>query len=238
MTKELKPCPNKKCPSPSDGHGSKRSKYGFRTSCLTCGVAGPWADTQEAADEGWNRIARPSVEAAESRDSHAIAFLVRCKKCKAATDMERCEIDAIDKWNGQTMTDLIARLKAAEVGSRELSDEVLLALGWVKFYFSVIHASSGSVTEHWTAPNGSMMYASERPSPTESVDDALALAPPDKAYCISFQPPNHYEVMVEVPEYSISSDPNDPKGRFVLGRAATPALALCAAILRAKEARG
>ncbi len=62
---------------------------------------------------------------------------------------------------------LIAELETADHGSRELSDEVLLALGWE-------HGSWG----YWNPPLPSkplnLYEASPRPSPTESVDDAIA----------------------------------------------------------------
>lgn len=72
---------------------------------------------------------------------------------------------------GKAMTDLLARL-AAGPGSRELSDEVLLALGAKR---SVIGNFHGPIYA-WRV--GEKSYTeSDYPDPTRSVDDALALVP-------------------------------------------------------------
>lgn len=72
------------------------------------------------------------------------------------------------------MTDLLSKLAGAERGSRELSDEVLLALGWKKDieYWEGRH---GPMTI-WTMPDNAD-HILKIPSPTESVDDCLALMP-------------------------------------------------------------
>lgn len=65
------------------------------------------------------------------------------------------------------MDALITELEAAPVGSRELSDKVLLATGW----------SIGS-TGHWFTPEHERLGINpQRPSPTESLDAALTLVP-------------------------------------------------------------
>lgn len=70
------------------------------------------------------------------------------------------------------MTDLIQRL-ADGPGSRELSDEVLLACGWER-------QKHGPMYFRWHSPNGRGFEGTDiqyRPDPTRSVDDALALVP-------------------------------------------------------------
>ena len=72
------------------------------------------------------------------------------------------------------MTDLIDRLKAATVGSRELSDEILLATGWTTIerqyqWFDpsgVLHDGRDAYDRRLGPP---------RPSPSESIDAALTL---------------------------------------------------------------
>ena len=68
---------------------------------------------------------------------------------------------------------LLADLEAADVGTRELSDRVLVALGWVP------HRNSAGGIKALRTPNGSDddWYWHTRPNPTMSVDDALALIP-------------------------------------------------------------
>ena len=65
-----------------------------------------------------------------------------------------------------TMTDLLSRLQQASEGSRELSDEMLLACGW--------KIGEGS---WFIDPSGSKFLPDDRPDPTRSLDDAVALVP-------------------------------------------------------------
>lgn len=82
------------------------------------------------------------------------------------------------------INDLFAKLKKADAGSRELSDAVLLACGWVHKI-----ENGDPRTEAWIAPDGtpydywddpharSREPIPHRPSPTESLDAALQLVP-------------------------------------------------------------
>lgn len=56
---------------------------------------------------------------------------------------------------------LMSRLRDAAEGSRELSDEVLLALGWKR-------------APSWRSPDGKV-FPHAIPNPTVSLDDAVAL---------------------------------------------------------------
>lgn len=80
------------------------------------------------------------------------------------------------------MTDksLIAELESAREGSRELSDKVLLACGWRHENIEDGTGFSGKPRQQdaWIDPTGvpwTRSVKSKRPSPTESLDDAVAL---------------------------------------------------------------
>lgn len=105
--------------------------------------------------------------------------------------------------------DLAARLEAATEGSRELSDEVLVACGWT--------VDPGLF---WRKPDGWHCH-DDAPDPTRSVDDSIAL-------------------IGERRWYIAASARDDMGGYFVqvgkpTAHAATPALALCAAIVKGVE---
>jgi hypothetical protein len=75
---------------------------------------------------------------------------------------------------------LIARLEAAEEGSRELSDEALLACGW---RCSPEWSSDHETLRMWYAPGklaGSQL-SRNRPDPTRSIDDAERWMVPEGA---------------------------------------------------------
>lgn len=68
-----------------------------------------------------------------------------------------------------THAKVIAALKAAPEGSRKLSDQVLIALGWRKERYIDMY------TLAWRTPDSSEEFGMG-PDPTRSFDDALALA--------------------------------------------------------------
>lgn len=70
------------------------------------------------------------------------------------------------------MTDLISRLEAATEGSRELSDECLLAMGWTYKPDWCGHA--------WRSPDESWVGFDKRPDPTRNVQDAIDWMVPDQ----------------------------------------------------------
>lgn len=125
------------------------------------------------------------------------------------------------------LSDLIARLEAATEGSRELSDEVLRACGWTTDWLA-----EGSLHPTWHAPGCWPKGSIVRPDVSRSLDDALALVP------------EGWRITVIGSTFTGSPSPRwrwlfqrfGLSGGEPYGEAATPALALCAAILRAMEA--
>lgn len=128
-----------------------------------------------------------------------------------------------------TGEELIAALEAAECGSRELSDEMLLGLGWIHLEerpsrgyppARVAFDGEGDAKGYW----------SDRPSPSESVDEALALVPATLRLLELREAPwrQWYATLCEREGDRIFHAPDD-SGH------ATPALALCANILRAHQ---
>ena len=144
---------------------------------------------------------------------------------------------------------LIAELESAKAGSRELSDKVLLACGWSyrpNCYGPGKPQWGGGGL--WTNPLGVGTAASDpRPSPTESLDTALTLMPENYKFSVGIE--RHY-----------TDEANEPKGHLIAwcillpdkkGSAVydtdeitevqttnTPALCLCIAALKAREAMG
>lgn len=141
------------------------------------------------------------------------------KRSQRARRMFDKAFDAIEKRDAARDADLISRLESAAEGSRGWSDEVLLALGWWQ--------SSRGV---WRGPDN--IVAERRPDPTRSVDDALSLVPGRNEHGLEWRikmerkPCGTWWAMLR----EHAKDGWD-------AMAATPALALCAAILRAKEAK-
>ena len=117
-----------------------------------------------------------------------------------------------------TRDELIAALESAERGSRELSDEVLLAFGYRE------RTWEGESVRGLCGPDERFYgWWRDRPSPTRSVDDALALVP-ERWYARKIaQWPRHWEVALI------------KGGKLATSGAATPALALCAAALRTMD---
>jgi len=107
------------------------------------------------------------------------------------------------------MTDLITRLGSAAEGSRELSDEVLRAMGW---------------RNTWP-----MKSDGGKPDPTRSVDDALALVPDGWHTGSAFERGSRGRWL-----WVLGRGGGDHRDDTT-GRGDTPALALCAALLRMKE---
>jgi hypothetical protein len=129
-------------------------------------------------------------------------------------------------------TALIAELEAAEKGSRELSDRVLLALGWVTF------REYGFIW--WGKNKRSSGPEDDRPSPSESLDDVLAMVPEGWQWTGSNRAPKPHAGRAyihnrELHFTGLGAAPN-PAYRGFEATAATPALALCIVILQAKEA--
>ena len=120
------------------------------------------------------------------------------------------------------MDKLITELEVATEGSRELDRRVLLASGWLIDAYG-----------YWWARNGNLGFHGEKeahllPQPTTSLDAALALVPEGWAgggRIVAPYGPYNIELL------GISNDAG-----LAHGRGATPALALCIAALKARQA--
>ena len=127
------------------------------------------------------------------------------------------------------MTDLpalIAKLEAATEGSRELSDEVLVACGWTREnigHGKVAATGREFVVWQWTDPEGARR--SPELDPTRSLDAAVAIVP-DRWDYIAFTKRYTGKVSADV-LLALSMHSNE---------GATPALALCISILHARAA--
>ena len=88
---------------------------------------------------------------------------------------------------------LIAELEAAKGGSRELSDRVLLAVGWTTSDSKDTRARfwrspEGEDYDWWDDPHARSRGGPplKRPSPTESLDDALTLVPKNCGWHVDY----------------------------------------------------
>ncbi|QTC87920.1 hypothetical protein [Brevundimonas pondensis] len=123
---------------------------------------------------------------------------------------------------------LIARLEAAEVGSRELGHDVLLSLGWHRDQIGNFYGP----LYQWSSPDRSPHFISgdedKLPNPAISLDAALALAErvlPGFTWRVQ----RHTSGMFDA---ALWADPDDNYVGY--GRTPSPALSLCIAILKAK----
>lgn len=131
------------------------------------------------------------------------------------------------------MEDLIRRLETAEVGSRELDRAVVRALGFVEV------SDPRDAIECWRGQDGMAHYATH--NVTTSLDSALALAERVgwRAYMADFSIPGSFSWMIK--SFDDISVTNPVSGEhytgpdFKSGRGNTPALAICIAILKAKQ---
>ncbi len=106
---------------------------------------------------------------------------------------------------------LIAELEQAQEGSWQLSDEVLLALGW----------KIGKPRRAW-APNRDFYFGNQIPDPTRNLQDAVDLVPEGHPWTLD---------SIGIVEMGTTT------GKPVEGIAATRAIAMCIAILRTMEVR-
>ena len=134
-----------------------------------------------------------------------------------------------------TITDLITRLEAATKGSVKLDCEIALAVGWTIFRHTVQN-NYDSVWDEWLPP-GKLPGAGipgQMPFYTTSLDAALTLVP-DGWTVARISQTDRKGWNVELREGYLSS-----YNRVVIApykyNAPTPALAMCAAALKAREA--
>lgn len=119
---------------------------------------------------------------------------------------------------------LIADLKNATEGSRKLSDRMLLACGW----FWCPTGDHEKPFDKWTAPNGDHYSPTEaHPSPTENLGDAVALLSKERWWTLR----HHLN-----PTLPNRASAVELQGLFDVNQAATPALAVCIAKLKALTA--
>ena len=78
------------------------------------------------------------------------------------------------------MRSLIERLEVSPEPSRELSDLVLLGIGWQ----GIDPARGGILIPHWTAPGGRNVLPNDRPHPTGNLADAADLVPPGRPWAL------------------------------------------------------
>ena len=126
------------------------------------------------------------------------------------------------------MTELIDRLEAAEGGSRELDAEIFRAIGGT---VKDVTEAGGHKHKRWIDADG-VRWQSDATLFSLSLDAALQLVPAGCAWRVSQRLDNRK------PDAVIQR--RDGKGGFDVWEeteAATPALALCAACLRAWEAK-
>lgn len=123
---------------------------------------------------------------------------------------------------------LSARLEQADVGSRELSDEVLLACGWT-------HDPKHRALA-WQPPTGYAPFAPDGPSPTQSLDDAVCLIPEgwNRNGLIAW-PGRQADVRVASTVAVLHSVLSSGGGPKVIAFGSTRALAVCAAVLKIRE---
>lgn len=126
------------------------------------------------------------------------------------------------------MTDpLLSALEAATEGSRELSDRMLLACGWTREFIGKMNEPPWTEIWVWRDCAGNHVRSDVRPSPTESIDDALNLVGGEWDWSLSYNANDKGPF-----EMCFDSRPMSFDNR-ILVYAKTPALAACICILKA-----
>lgn len=119
--------------------------------------------------------------------------------------------------------DLIKRLESAAEGSQEISDKCLLAVGWAWRYPAIGDGPHDYTGSDMVRPDGKFQNYSGLPSPSENVQDAIDWMVPEGC---------PWEMKsVGMVEMGTKCGP-------VEGIAATPAIALSAASLKARQRNG
>ncbi len=125
------------------------------------------------------------------------------------------------------MIEFIEKLEKLEVGSREASDDILLKLGW-----TFLSPNTGQI---WTDPAGKRHISDIRPDPSRSLEDIISLIPEvihwlihDGNRMASDHPKGFSSLYFGDRSLTYITTEKD----YVYGRAATPALAMCSALMR------
>ena len=120
---------------------------------------------------------------------------------------------------------LAKRLEAGP-GSRKLSDECLLAVGWTYEPKWRAHA--------WRSPGAKWTGFHDRPDPSQNLQDAVNWMVPKE--WTAWRVDSRSRKQRFMAELSRLAPGDDSQEVYEVGHAGTPALALCAAGLRAFEA--
>ena len=123
------------------------------------------------------------------------------------------------------MDELIPRIEAASGPDRELDGEIFATLGWSPI-LNPSHA--GGLVGRW-GRDGLMTGQDGAPLYTKSLDQAVMLVPDDAQWTFD----SHYNIARIAKYYEVDSE--GPLCDISEGESATPALALCAAALRARQ---
>lgn len=125
------------------------------------------------------------------------------------------------------MIEFIEKLEKLETGSRETSDDILLKLGW-KFI-------PPNKYQCWADPKGVKYLSEDRPDPSQSLDDSISLIPEGVHWLIhdgnrisSDHPKGFASLYFGNRDLTYVATEKD----YVYGRAATPALAMCSALMK------
>ncbi len=127
---------------------------------------------------------------------------------------------------GAEMKALIQRVEKAEGPDRELDADIALATGWER----------GEAGAFWREP-GARLWSGYYPNPTASLDAAVSLVPEGKLWVRldDWTGPMEDGTAAPLSSASVYLHARNADGERLSGvaRARTPALALCAAALRA-----
>jgi len=132
------------------------------------------------------------------------------------------------------MTDsLISRLQSLAAPDRDIDGEIALANGWTYQKLSSGLRRGGDSHPYWRKPGVTEWYFREKDGPprfTGSLDAALTLKPQGYLVLLRWRdPPTEAACTLHPPNFA-EGDPIP-----FTGRAATPAIALLIAIMKAKE---
>ena len=135
---------------------------------------------------------------------------------------------------------LIAELESAKEGSRELSDRVLLACGWryEKIKRGIGFSGKPKLEDAWLDPTRvpwTGAVKSKRPSPTESLDDAVAVVPEGWEWGIGSGWSHKSAARPPIAQL-VYLDMSTGKQTTITENGNTPVLALCIAALKTRDA--
>lgn len=117
------------------------------------------------------------------------------------------------------MSDLLDRLQNATEGSRQLSDHVLLELGWT---FKQWEQRRKKVPYDWITPDGQgVVEYGKQPDPSRNLQDAVSLRPAAEGLSIKIRPDSADAIL----------------GGRPLVCASTAPLAVCIGIIKAHESK-